>query len=94
VDLNSLKDFVNNHPEGVRIRMADGTKYTVPHRDYIWFTPGYGQSEARVGRFATSFYVSDKGVARLVNALLVAEVMPLPSNGHGKSGKRGDRKKR
>jgi hypothetical protein len=92
MDLNSLKDFVNSHPGGVRIRMVDGTKYSLPHRDYIWFTPGQGDS--RVSRNATSFYLSDNGVARLVNALLIAEVSPLPSNGNGKHGKNRDKKKR
>lgn len=88
MEISALRQFVSDHPEGVVIRMVDGKEYTIPHRDYIWFTPGYGQPESRVGRYATSFYVSEDGTGRLVNALLVAEVLPLKkaSNGQGPSG--------
>jgi len=96
MDARVLKQFVNDHPEGVRIRMVDGTEYVVPHRDFIWFTPAYGLSDAKAGRFATCFYVAEEGIGRLVNAGLVTEVVPLRGpdgngNGHGKSG-RGKKK--
>lgn len=81
MDIRAIREFVNSHAEGVRIRMVDGTEYDVPHRDYIWFTPATEMPETKVGRFATSFYVSVEGVGRLVNALLVAAVEPLRRNG-------------
>lgn len=89
MDANALRQFVSDHPEGVVLRMVDGKEYRIPHRDYVWFTPAYGQPESRVGRFSTSFYVSEEGVGKLVNPVLVAEVMPITPNGRGtgRSGK-------
>lgn len=89
MDAKALKEFVNDHPEGVLIRMVDGREFRVPHRDFIWFTPAYGQPESRVGRYSTAFFVAHEGVGRLLNALLVEEVAPLKTN--GKPGRRGDR---
>ena len=84
-----LQDFVMDHPEGVRIRMIDGTQNDILHRDYIWFTPAYGKASERAGRYATSFWIHDKAEdrARLVNALMVADVLPLSSAGNGSEGK-------
>jgi hypothetical protein len=90
MDPRALKEFVNTHPDGVVIRMIDGTEYEIPHRDFIWFTPGFLQPESRVGRLSTCFYVSHEGVGRLVNALLVAEVVPMKGrNGKGRGKRRG-----
>ena len=74
--------MVNESPKGVIIKMIDGTLYSVPHRDWVWFTPATEMPESRVGRFATSFYVAVDGIGHLVNALLVAEITPIirPSN--------------
>lgn len=79
MNISAIREFVNTHPEGILIRMVDGTKYEIPHRDFVWFTPYSGDPASR---FATSFYVAYEGVGRLVNALLVAEVTPLARNGH------------
>lgn len=84
MDIRAIKEFVSDHPEGVVIRMVDGSSYTIPHRDYIWFTPAADSPANRGTRYATSFYVSVDGVGKLVNAMLVAEVHPLGRNGHGK----------
>lgn len=89
MELRTLKEYVSDHPDGVCIRMVDGTVYPSPHRDSIWFTPG---SEAtRWTRVATSFFVYVDGVVKLVNALLVAEASPMSTNGHGKGRKKSDR---
>jgi len=95
MDAKTLREFVSDHPEGVIIRMIDGREYTIPHRDFVWFGPDYGKSEARAGRYATTFGVYEDEAFRLVNVMLVAEVMSLKDkqngNGHGKSG-RGKKK--
>lgn len=85
MDCKALRIFVEDHPQGVVIEMIDGTRYRVPHRDFIWFTPAYGRAESRVGRLATSFWLHDgeRDETRLVNAMLVKDVAPLPSNGNG-----------
>ncbi len=83
MDIKALRDFINEHPDGVIIRMIDGAEYTLPHRDYVWFTPAIGRSDERAGRFATAFWLHDtaEDSTRLVNALLVKDVTPLKSNG-------------
>ena len=83
MEARALKAFVNDHPNGVVIRMVDGREYQVPHRDFVWFTPGFGESDGRTNRLSTSFYVAEEGVGRLVNALLVAEVVPMNGGAHG-----------
>ncbi len=90
MDANAVRAMVNEHPDGVEIRMIDGTVYVVPHRDYVWFTPLYGQPEARAGRYATSFWLHDSkaDTARLVNSMLVADITPLKRNGGENRGKR------
>lgn len=76
MDIKALRAFIQDHPEGVCIRMIDGTEYRLPHRDYAWFTPG---SNGSGGRYATSFWLHDpeKDETRLINAMLVKEVIPL-----------------
>lgn len=92
MELKAIREFVNNHPEGVLIRMVNGTEYEIPHRDYVWFVPT-GGGDGKANRVATSFYVSHDEVGRLVNALLVAEIVPMKRNGHGKShGKSGSKR--
>lgn len=88
MDIRALKEYISDHPEGVLIRMVDGTVYPVPHRDYVWFTPAADAPANRGTRLATSFYVSVEGVGKLVNALLVADVGPLTKIGHGKRRKK------
>ncbi len=90
MDANAVRSFVNEHPQGVRIKMVDGTVYNMPHRDYVWFTPGFGQPEGRVGRLATSFWLYDAAADAnlLVNALLVTDLAPLKRSTKGKGRKR------
>lgn len=89
MDTRKLRTCIEDNPAGVEIRMVNGTVYRTPHRNFIWFTPAYGQPESRVGRMATSFWLHDaqRDETRLVNSLLVAEVIPLSSNGGGCRGK-------
>ncbi len=77
MDASSIRDFVNDNPDGVLIEMVDGTVYRVPHRDYIWFTPAGSPGPSGPRRFASSFYVHTDDVTRLVNALLVASIRKL-----------------
>lgn len=88
MDIRSIRDFVGEHPHGVLLVMADGTEHVVPHRDYLSFGPLRETGEARRGPHATAFVLWEKGTLRmrLVNALLVREVVPL--NGQGRSRKR------
>lgn len=87
MEIRAIREFISTHPAGVTIRMVDGTEYAIPHRDWVWFTPATEMSESKVGRFATSFYVSVNGVGRLINALLVAEVVPIRKNPKGRKRK-------
>lgn len=86
MDAKAIRTFVSEYPNGVEIRMIDGTVYRVPHRDYLWFTPAYGGSESKVGRMATSFWLHDpeRDETRLVNAMMVKEILPLQENGKKK----------
>ncbi len=93
MNANDIRQFINDHPDGVVIRMIDGTKYKVPHRDYVWLTPAFGGRESRFGRYATAFGVYQDEELRWVNCLLVAEITPLKGNANG-NGHAGGRKKR
>ncbi len=86
MDAKAIGTFVSEHPNGVEIHMIDGSFCHVPHRDYLWFTPAYGGSESKIGRLATSLWLHDpdRDETRLVNALLVKEILPLQSNGKEK----------
>jgi len=77
MEITAIRAFVNNHPEGVRIRIVDGKEYIVPHRDYLGFTPTDTVPVSPPRRFATSFYVTEKGISWLENSMLVLEVLPL-----------------
>lgn len=79
MDVNAIRDFINEHQDGVQIHMVDGTSYRVPHRDYVWFTPSARSGAGAPKRFATSFYLSLNGQTRLINALLVSHVRPIDS---------------
>jgi len=74
MDIHAIRDFVNEHPDGVEIAMIDGTPYKLPHRDYIWFTPSAPARSGPPKRLASSFYVNTDGTTRLVNALIVEHV--------------------
>lgn len=99
MDIRAVREFINTHPDGVTLRMVDGTEYRVPHRDWVWATPPTRSSTGKNVQFATSFYLAVDGVGRLVNALLVSEVVPMSrgnaagSNGNGHRGKGGKKGK-
>jgi len=90
MDLTALRKIVQDHPEGVVIRLVDGTKYEVPHRDFISLGPPPEMRSPRSAH-ATSFLIWDGEGMRLVNALVVAEVVPIQQN--GKNGKNGHKKR-
>ena len=88
MDIRAIREFVNDHPSGVKIRMIDGTEYVVPYRDWVWFTPTGNSPDSRTVRVGTSFFVSVDSVGRLINALLVKEVVPLKSSNKSKRRKK------
>jgi hypothetical protein len=90
MDAKALKLYCDRQAGGVIIRMIDGTEYRIPHRDYVWFTPGFGEAEKRAGRSGTSFWIADTNTEeyRIVNALLVKEVVALPPGRASKKRKR------
>ncbi len=91
MDAKSVRMMVNENTKGVLIRMIDGTEFHIPHRDYVWFTPNFEGGETRLSRPSTSFWLHDakSRETRLINALMIKEIVPLKqnSNGHGKAGK-------
>jgi hypothetical protein len=95
VDIKALREFINDHPGDVVIRMVDGTEYRLPHRDYAWFTPSSGAPGSSGPRYATAFWLHDpqRDETRLVNAMLVKEVSPLSADG-GSNGRRRRRRSR
>lgn len=66
--------------------MVDGAAYRVPHRYYITLGPPPEERSPRSAH-ATSFLVWDGEGMALVNALLVAKVVPLNRNGNGRQGR-------
>lgn len=91
MDLEAIRQAVDDSPYGIRIRMIDGKQYDIPHRDYISLGPKHGESVRRAA-LRTSFivYEVDESPFRILNALLVAHVEPLKRN--GKSTRGGRRK--
>lgn len=96
MELEAIRKFVQDHPEGAVISMIDGTRYRIPHRDYVSFGAPKEMLSGKKAITGTSFLVFETGEVasmRLVNALLVKDVYPLDrSNGNG-SHKKGPRKK-
>lgn len=91
MDLEAIRKFVQDHPDGVVLRMIDGTKYKIPHRDYISFGAPKKTLSGKEIVTGTSFILYETGEVasmRLLNAMLVAEVLPLGKNGSSSKGKR------
>jgi hypothetical protein len=91
MELEKIRKFVHEHPEGVVIHMVNGTTYTIPHRDYITFGPLRETSKGEQVAAGTTFMVFEgPGLEymKLVNAMLVAEVSVQKSGGKGKGRKR------
>ncbi len=91
MDVRALKKFVEDHPEGVRIRMVDGREFKVPHRDYVSFNPGPDSPEGRRAPYGTAFFVWKDEVPHLLNDLLVEEVTGLRAGRNGSNGRRRGR---
>jgi len=85
MNIEAIRAFVHEHPDGVRLRMIDGREFDIPHRDYSAFGPPRTPGRPP----ATSFVLWDtEGGFRLLHALLVSEVVPIKNNGHsGRGGK-------
>lgn len=96
MELESIRKFVHDHPDGVLIRMIDGTTFRIPHRDWISFGPPAKSISGKDTLRGTSFIVYEEpgGVfgMRLVNAMLVADVQPIGKNGNGHDGRGKGRK--
>jgi hypothetical protein len=94
MELESIRKFVQDHPDGVLIRMIDGTVYPIPHRDWISFGPPVKSAAGRDVVRGTPFIIYEEpgGVfgMRLVNAMMVADVSPMKSNGNGHSASNGN----
>jgi hypothetical protein len=82
MDIQALRQFVRDQSGGVIIRMVDGTEYRLPHPDFAWFTPAAGKQGTR---YATAFWLHDpeRDETRLVNSMLVKEVVRLPGDDNG-----------
>lgn len=88
MDTKALREFVAVHPRGVIIKMVHGAQDTIRHRDFIQFTPVSGLPESRALRATTVFAVYHEESFRLINALLVAEVVPIQGAGGNAGGSR------
>ena len=89
MELEAIKQMVQKYPHGVQIRMVDGKVYKIPHRDFLSFGAPKEMMSGKLRTTGTSFIVFERGdIASfcLVNALLVAEVVPYQGNGNGKNG--------
>lgn len=87
MDIESIRQIVDANPQGVRIVMIDGTKLEIPHRDFISLGPGTdaGLSPRRVAAHTAFTVYEVNGVPmRIVNAMLVEEVLPLSGKGKGR----------
>jgi hypothetical protein len=86
MELEAIRKMVQEHPEGVIIRLVNGTEFKIPHRDYLSFGAPREMLNGKKATTGSSFIVFEHGdVAsmRLVNALLVSEVLPWHKNGNG-----------
>jgi hypothetical protein len=92
MELESIRKFVQDHPDGVVIRMVDGTTYQIPQSDWISFGPPAKTLSGKQLLRGTSFVVYEEpgGVfgMRLMNAMLVKEVVPMRKSGHTKGKRR------
>lgn len=93
MELEAIRKYMQDHPEGMRIRMADGTKYDIPHRDWVSFGPPQKTITGKEIVKGTSFLIFEEagvGVTsmKLLNAPLVVELLPLTKNGGASKGKR------
>lgn len=78
------------------VRLIDGTKLKVPHRDSLSFGAPKEMLNGRQMIKGTSFVFYETGdisSMRLVNAMLVADVVPMKSNGNGHAKPRKQRKR-
>jgi len=97
MELEAIRKFVQDHAEGALIRLIDGTKYRIPHRDWVSFGPPQRVGSGKEVLRGTSFIVFEApggmSFMKLVNPMLVAEVSPLKSNGNGHGKRTAKRRK-
>ncbi len=89
MEIERIRKFVHEHPSRGVMRMVGGTEYRIPHRDSMTFGPLRGKSTGEMVAVGTSFLVFDgDGLEsmKLVNALLVSEVVPLKADGRVRRG--------
>ncbi len=93
MDIEAIRQYFDEHPNGIRVHMVDGRVYDLPHRDFVAFGPIRATASSRRGVHGTSFiaYLGDPPVMKLINALLVSEVTPLTPNGRNGHTKRRKR---
>ena len=96
MELEAIRKYMQDHPDGMKIRMADGTTYDIPHRDWVSFGPPQKTITGKEMIKGTSFMIFEEaGVGmtamKLLNALLVIELSPLTKNGNGHHRKRSRR---
>lgn len=97
MELEAIRKFVQDHPDGVVIHMVTGEKLRVPHRDFISLGAPKEMLSGRQIVKGSSFVFFETGEVasmRLLNALLVESIVPLKRNGNGSHAKRKSRKGR
>lgn len=95
MELEAMRKFLQDHLEGVVIRLVNGERLVVPRRDVVSFGAPRellrGRREVR-GTSFLHFEIGEVASMRLVNAMLGAVVVPLRRNGNGHR-RRGKRSK-
>jgi hypothetical protein len=95
MNVEAIRHFMDEHPDGIVVRMVDGSEFKIPHRDYVSFGPPRDTPAANRGRYATAFIVydiDDDLRMRMVNALLVKDLQAWERGKNGSS-RSGGRKK-
>ncbi|MFM9956646.1 MAG: hypothetical protein ACKVZJ_01105 [Phycisphaerales bacterium] len=76
MDLAIVRKIVNSSPNGVVIRMSDGTKYRLPHRDCVTLGPPLEDRSPDSPHFQT-FVATDNDGFHFIDARNVAEIVPI-----------------
>ncbi len=98
MELEAIRKYMQDHPGWMTIRMADGSTYDIPHRDWISFGPPQKTITGKEVIRGTSFLIFERAgegmsAMKLQNASLVVELSPILKHGRGQAGPRGRRKK-
>lgn len=76
MDLGVVRKIVNSSPHGVVIKMSDGTKYRLPHRDGVTLGPPLEDRSPDSPHFQT-FVAADNDGFHFIDARNVAEILPI-----------------